>query len=220
VTRPTRLALKVLVWGVCLAPLAQLGYRAWNADLGANPISLITNTLGDWTLRILLASLAMTPLRIVFGLSWPITLRRLLGLFTFAYVCMHFAVWIVLDFFFDWPRMWADIVKRPFITMGMLALLSLIPLAATSTTGMIRRLGARNWTRLHRLAYVAAVFAALHYLWLAKVGVKDPYWYAAALGVLLGIRAWAWGRRALCHRRTSASVLKPQSDLGRSRLPS
>src|SRR5512132_4159920 len=179
-----RIALKIAVWGACLAPLASLAYRAWTDDLGANPISAVTNTLGDWTLRILLASLAMTPLRIVFGLSWPIALRRLLGLFAFA-------------FFSDWARVWADIVKRPYITMGMLALLALIPLAATSTTGMIRRLGARNWTRLHRLAYVAAVCAVLHYLWLAKVGVKDPYWYAAALILLLGVRGWEWGRRAL-----------------------
>src|SRR5499433_933836 len=192
-----RITLKAGVWAVCLAPLAFLAYRAWTGDLGANPISFLTNTLGDWTLRILLTSLAMTPLRIVFGLSSPIALRRLLGLFAFAYVCLHFSVWIVLDFFFDWPRMWADIVKRPYITMGMLAMLSLIPLAATSTAGMIRRLGARNWTRLHRLAYVAGVCGVLHYLWLAKVGVRDPYWYAAALAVLLGVRGWTWGRRAV-----------------------
>src|SRR5262249_48911650 len=127
--------------------------------------------------------------------------RRLLGLFAFAYVRLHFAVWIVLDFFFDWPRMWADIVKRPYITMGMLALLLVIPLALTSTTGMIRRLGAHNWTRLHRLAYVAAICAVLHYVWLAKVGVKDPYWYVAALVLLLGIRGWDWGRRAIRRRR-------------------
>ena len=208
-TRPARIALKVAVWGICLAPLTLLAYRAWTDDLGANPISFITTTLGDWTLRILLASLAMTPLRILFGLSWPITLRRLLGLFAFAYVCLHFAVWSVLDFFFDWPRMWADIVKRPYITMGMLALLSLIPLAVTSTTGMIRRLGARNWTRLHRLAYVAAVCAVLHYLWLAKVGVKDPYWYAAVLILLLGVRGWEWGRRALRRRRDRAGAASP-----------
>jgi sulfoxide reductase heme-binding subunit YedZ len=210
VTRRARIALKVLVWGVCLAPLVLLGYRVWTDDLGANPISFITNTLGDWTLRILLASLAMTPLRIVFGLSWPIALRRLLGLFAFAYVCLHFAVWSVLDFFFDWPRMWADIVKRPYITVGMLALVSLIPLAATSTTGMIRRLGARIWTRLHRLAYVAAVCAVLHYLWLAKVGVNDPYWYAAALVVLLGVRAGEWARRAIRRRRARADAGVPR----------
>ena len=205
-TRRGRVTLKVVVWGVCLAPLALLAYRAWTDDLGANPISFITTTLGDWTLRILLTSLVMTPLRIVFGLSWPITLRRLLGLFAFFYVCLHFSVWIVLDFFFDWPRMWADIVKRPYITIGMAGLLSLLPLAATSTTGMIRRLGARNWTRLHRLAYVAAVCGVLHYLWLAKVGVKDPYWYAAALVILLGVRVWEWGRRAMRRRHATPVV--------------
>jgi sulfoxide reductase heme-binding subunit YedZ len=97
--------------------------------------------------------------------------------------------------------MWADIVKRPYITVGMLGLLSLIPLAATSTTGMIRRLGARTWTRLHRLAYVAAVCGVLHYLWLAKVGVTDTYWYVAALALLLGVRVWDWGRRVLRRRR-------------------
>ena len=211
-TRRGRIALKVAAWAVCVAPLAWLGYCAATGDLTPNPISFITNTLGDWTLRILLASLAMTPLRILFGLSWPITLRRLLGLFAFAYVCLHFSVWIVLDFFFDWPRMWADIVKRPYITLGMLAFLSLIPLAATSTRGMIRRLGARTWTRLHRLAYVAAVCAVLHYLWLAKVGVNDPYWYAGALLVLLGVRLVDWSRRAI--RRRAAPVTGGTAPIG------
>jgi len=119
---------------------------------------------------------------------------------------LHFSVWIVLDFFFDWPRMWADVVKRPYITMGMLALLSLIPLAATSTTGMIRRLGARAWTRLHRLVYVTGVCAVLHYLWLAKVGVTDPYWYAGALAVLLGVRGWDRGRRLVRRRRAAVTA--------------
>src|SRR5207247_11051844 len=178
---------------------------------GGNPSSSLPAPLGDWTLRILLASLAMTPLRIVFGLSWPITLRRLLGLFAFAYVGLHFSVWIVLDFFFDWPRMGADIVKRPYITLGMLALLSLIPLAATSTTGMIRRLGARAWTRLHRLAYVTGVCAVLHYLWLAKVGVTDPYWYAGSLTVLLCVRVVDWSRRAI--RRRAAAVAASSAPL-------
>src|SRR5215510_16012846 len=110
-SRRSRVLLKVAVWAICLAPLAVLLYRAATHDLSANPISFVTNWLGDWTLRLLLASLAITPLRILFGLSWPIALRRLLGLFAFSYVCLHFAVWSVLDFFFDWPRMWADILK-------------------------------------------------------------------------------------------------------------
>jgi sulfoxide reductase heme-binding subunit YedZ len=166
-TRRSRIALKVSVWAAGLAPLGVLGSRAWTGDLTANPISFLTNTLGDWTFRLLLATLAMTPLRIVFALSWPVTLRRLLGLLTFAYACLHFSVWLVLDQFFDWPAMGKDIAKRPFITVGMTALLLLIPLAATSTTGMIRRLGGRAWSRLHRLVYAVGVLAALHFVWLA-----------------------------------------------------
>lgn len=206
-SRRARLALKAVVWGACLGPLAWLLYRFATDDLTANPISFVTTTLGDWTLRILLASLAMTPLRIVFGWSWPITLRRLLGLFAFFHVCLHFSVWIVLDFFFDWPRMWEDILKRPYITVGMLGLLSLLPLALTSTTGWIKRLGARNWTRLHRLAYAAGVLGCTHFLWLAKVGRTDQYWHAAALALLLGIRAVHAGIRFARKRRRAASTV-------------
>ncbi len=130
----------------------------------------------------------MTPLRILTGQAWPITVRRLLGLFAFAYVLLHFSVWVVLDFFFDWELMLADIVKRPYITVGMTALVLLTPLAATSTSGMIKRLGGKTWRRLHRLAYVAAILGVLHYLWLAKVGVHTPWIYAAVLTVLLAIR--------------------------------
>jgi methionine sulfoxide reductase heme-binding subunit len=201
VSRRARLALKALVWGACLAPLGWLVYGFITDDLTANPISFVTNTLGDWTLRILLASLAMTPLRIVCGLAWPIALRRLLGLFAFFYVCLHFSVWIVLDFFFDWPRMWEDILKRPYITMGMLGFLSLIPLAATSTAGMIKRLGARRWKRLHRLVYLAGVAGSVHFLWLAKVGRTEQYWYVATLVLLLAIRLGDVARRAVRRRR-------------------
>jgi sulfoxide reductase heme-binding subunit YedZ len=176
------------VWLAALAPLAGLIGRFLTDSLGANPIDFVTDTLGRWTLRILLASLAMTPLRILTGWGWPITLRRLLGLFAFAYAVMHFSVWVVLDFFFDWELMAADIVKRPYITVGMTALLLLTPLAATSTAGMIRRLGGRGWRRLHRLVYVAAILGVVHYLWLAKVGVRTPWIYAAVLALLLGIR--------------------------------
>ena len=151
-SRRWRVALKVAVWALCLAPLALLLYRAATGGLGANPISFVTNWLGDWTLRLLLASLAMTPLRIMFGLSWPLALRRLLGLFAFAYAGMHFSVWLVVDHFFDWREMGADIVKRPYITVGMTALTLMLPLAATSTAAAIKKLGGKNWRRLHRLA--------------------------------------------------------------------
>jgi methionine sulfoxide reductase heme-binding subunit len=210
--RRGRLAIKVVVWVVCLAPLANLLYRFYTDDLTANPISFITNTLGDWTFRILLASLAVTPLRIVSGMAWQVPLRRLLGLFAFAYALLHFSVWLVLDHFFDWPVMARDIVKRPYITVGMLALVCLVPLAATSTTGMIKRLGARNWRRLHRLAYVVGALAALHFLWLAKVGRVEPYVYAAILVLLLGVRGVDAVRRRL---RARARPTSPAAELVR-----
>ena len=200
------IALKVVVWIVGLAPLTALGYWFWTGDLTANPIEFVTWTLGDWALRLLLASLAMTPLRLLFGLSWPLTVRRLLGLFAFAYVVLHFAVWIVLDHFFDWHTMGDDIVKRPWITVGVAALVLLCPLAATSTTGMIKRMGGVAWRRLHRLAYVAAVLGALHYIWLAKKVLLAPKVYASVLVLLLAIRAVDAARRYL-RRRTAARSL-------------
>ena len=215
-----RVALKVAVWALCLAPLVLLLFRAATGDLSANPISFVTTWLGDWTLRLLLASLAMTPLRILFGLSWPLALRRLLGLFAFFYAGLHFSVWLVVDHFFDWREMGADIVKRPYVTVGMTALTLMLPLAATSTVAAIKKLGGKNWQRLHRLAYAIGVCGVLHYLWLAKKANPDPYYYATGLAVLLAIRAGAWGRRRVARlraaallpsaARTSLATLSPQ----------
>jgi len=201
VSRPGRIALKVAVWALCLAPALALGYRTAFGSLGANPISFVTNWLGDWTLRILLASLTVTPLRIVLGVSWPLALRRLLGLFAFFYASMHFCVWLVLDHFFDWREMGADILKRPYITIGMTALALMLPLVATSTRRAIKRLGGRNWQRLHRLVYAIGVCGVLHYLWLAKKANPDPYYYAVGLVLLLGIRGADWARREVARRR-------------------
>jgi sulfoxide reductase heme-binding subunit YedZ len=201
VTRRGRIALKSGVWALALAPLVVLLYRTWSDDLGANPIDFATDWLGDWAIRILLASLTMTPLRLLFGWSWPVTLRRLLGLFAFAYASLHFGVWIVLDHFFDWPEMGTDILKRPYITVGLTALTLLVPLAATSTAAMVRRLGGASWRRLHRLAYAIGILAVLHYLWLAKVGVVDPYYYAGWLVLILGARVQDALRRRLARRR-------------------
>jgi sulfoxide reductase heme-binding subunit YedZ len=197
----SRIVLKVAVWAACLAPLLALVYRLLTDPLVTNPISLATNTLGDWTLRLLLASLSMTPLRLLAGWSWPVSLRRLLGLFAFAYAALHFSVWIVVDHFFDWGEMATDIVKRPYATVGMLALTVLLPLAATSTAGMVKRLGAVAWRRLHRLAYLAGLLAVVHFLWLAKVGRVEPYYYAGWLALGLGIRLWAAARRAARRHR-------------------
>lgn len=197
----TRIALKVVVWAVALVPLARLAYGYWTDDLTVNPIEYVTRELGETALRLLLASLAVTPLRILFRWSWPVALRRLLGLLAFFYVCLHFAVWIVLDHFFDWHTMVDDIVKRPWITVGVAALLLLAPLAATSTTGMIKRLGGVAWRRLHRLAYLAGVLGVLHFIWLAKKVWIGPWVYAAVLALLLGIRAVDALRRLVKRRR-------------------
>ncbi|MGH7380388.1 MAG: sulfite oxidase heme-binding subunit YedZ [Candidatus Methylomirabilales bacterium] len=217
-SRRGRILLKAAVWGACLFPVALLLYQFQTDNFGANPIDYVTRTLGRWTIRILLASLAMTPLRLLFGISWPMSLRRLLGLFAFFYVCLHFAVWIVVDHFFDWEEMLADIVKRPYITVGLLALTLLVPLAATSTARVVKRLGGANWQRLHRLVYVVGVLAVLHYLWLAKVGVNDPYVYAGVLALLLGIRFWDWARRVATRRRQGVLTSRGMGAVARSHL--
>ena len=219
-TRRARVILKTGVWIICLLPLVILLYWIYTGDLTANPISFITNHLGQWTFRLLLASLAMTPLRILFGISWPVSLRRLLGLFAFSYACLHFSVWIVVDHFFNWDQMIADILKRRYITVGMLALTTLVPLAVTSTSGMVKRLGGANWRRLHRLVYVTGVLAALHFLWLAKKGRTNQYFYAAILLLLLGIRVWdaAWRavRKARQPQPASSPGLAPQGSVASS----
>ncbi len=205
------------MWAAALGPLAALGWWILTGDLTANPISFVTNHLGDWTFHLLLATLAMTPLRRLSGWGWPAQVRRLLGLFTFAYALLHFAVWALVDHYLNWGQMAEDIVKRPYITAGLLALLFMVPLAVTSTAGMVRRLGARNWVRLHRLVYLVAVLAALHFLWLAKVGRTDQYLYAAAVALLLGVRGADWARRAA--RRRHAAGRLPAAGAEKSPSP-
>ena len=207
-TRRRRITLKVVAWVLCLLPLLLLLYRTWGDDLGANPISFVTNWLGQWAFRLLLAALALTPLRIVFGLNWPPLLRRLVGLFAFFYASLHFLVWILVDHYFNWNQMLADLIKRRYITVGMLALSLLIPLAITSTSGMVRRLGGTAWRRLHRLVYAVGILAALHFLWLAKTVRLDAYAYTAILAMLLGIRLWGALRRRL-RRREELAAARP-----------
>lgn len=199
--RRGRLALKAAVWVACAAPLGALAWWIATDDLTANPISFVTNHLGVWTFRILLASLAMTPLRLLTGWGWPALLRRLLGLFASAYAVLHFGVWILVDHYLNWGQMASDLVERPYITVGMAALLLMVPLAVTSTSGAIKRLGAARWRRLHRLVYVVAVLAALHFVWLAKVGRVEQDVYAVIVALLLGVRGWDAGARALRKRR-------------------
>ena len=195
--RRARVVLKGAAWVLCLLPLVVLLYRAFTDGLGANPISYVTNWLGQWTFRLLLVGLALTPLRIVAGLAWPVLLRRLVGLFTFFYASLHFLVWILIDHFFSWDQMLTDLVKRRYITVGMLALLLLIPLAVTSTNGMVKRLGGTAWRRLHRIVYLVGVLAALHFLWLAKGFRADAVLYAGILALLLGVRMFEALRRRI-----------------------
>lgn len=190
---PHRLS-KPLVFIACLLPLAWLLWRFGSDQLGVNPVETLSHRTGDWSLRFLLLTLAVTPLRRLTGWNGAQRFRRMLGLFAFFYASLHFLVYLVFDQFFDLTAILADIAKRPYITVGFAAFVLLIPLAVTSTQRMIKRLG-RSWTRLHRLVYLIAVLGVLHYLWLVKADLREPLLYAAILGVLLGYRLWWWRMR-------------------------
>ena len=178
---------KLAAWLACLAPALWLAYGVYAGSLGPNPIEAVTHATGDWTLRLLLASLAVTPARRLLRLPELIRFRRMLGLWAFFYGFLHLMTWVWLDKFFDPSEMWADVQKRRFVTAGMAGFLCLVPLAATSTAGWIRRLG-RNWQRLHRLAYVAAGAGVVHYWWLVKSDIRLPALYAMILVGLLALR--------------------------------
>jgi methionine sulfoxide reductase heme-binding subunit len=179
--------LKPTVFLLCVIPLGQLAYRAYDADLGANPIDTVTRFTGSWALIFLLASLAVTPLRRLTGWHELIKFRRMLGLYAFFYALLHFSTFVGLDHFFDLNRIGKDILKRPYVTAGFTAFVMMIPLALTSTAGMIRRLGKR-WQQLHRLVYVAAIAAVIHFYWLVKSDISRPAQYGAVLALLLGYR--------------------------------
>jgi sulfoxide reductase heme-binding subunit YedZ len=187
-------AAKAAVAVAALVPAALLVWRALSDDLGANPIEAITLTTGRWALRFLLITLAVTPVRRLTGWNRVIAFRRMLGLFAFFYACLHFTTYVVLDHFFDWSTIVEDITERPFITIGFAAFVLLIPLAVTSTTGWVRRLG-RRWQYLHRLIYAAAAFAVVHFIWKVKSDLRDPLQYAAILALLLGFRMVWWAAR-------------------------
>lgn len=197
--------LKTVAHLLALLPL-WLIVRATLADtLGADPVAELTHRTGDWALRFLLLSLAMTPLRRVLDQAWPIRFRRLLGLYAFFYACLHLTIYVVLDLNGYWAQILEDIVKRPFITVGFLAWLLLTPLAITSTRGWIKRLG-RRWGQLHRAVYAVGILAVLHFFWLVKADLREPLIYAAILALLLGLRLyWRW-RRSSVKPRVSAST--------------
>lgn len=187
--------IKPVVWVLCLAPLAWLGWLVLETiyfggrGLSANPVEFINRYLGDWALRFLLIALAVTPVRIVTGWKQVVRLRRLLGLFAFFYVALHVANYVGLDQFFNWGAIWEDIIKRWYITVGMVALLCLTPLAVTSTKGWIKRIGGKNWNRLHKLVYVAGAAACLHFFMMRKGLQYEPLVYAAIFMGLMIVRA-------------------------------
>lgn len=181
-------ALKALLFGLCLVPLARLVWLATAGGLGANPIEFVIRSLGTWTLVLLLATLTVTPMRQLTGWNALIRIRRMLGLFAFFYACLHFLAYAGIDQFFDLRAIIADVVKRPYITIGFSCLLLLIPLAITSTNAMQRRLGGRRWQHLHRLVYVIAIGGVVHYWWLVKKDITQPLIYAVLLAVLLLVR--------------------------------
>ena len=196
---------KVVVFLGCLFPLALLGWNAYQGQLGANPIERITHWTGDCTLVFLLITLAFTPVRKLTGQLWLIRFRRMVGLFAFFYGTLHLMTYVWLDKFFDVHEMLTDIAKRKFITAGMTGFFLMIPLAFTSTQGWIRRLGGKNWTRLHRLIYFSAIAGVVHYIWLVKADLRKPLEYAAVLAVLLGYRVvtWVWPKQQKSNSRTS-----------------
>jgi methionine sulfoxide reductase heme-binding subunit len=182
--------IKPVLFIICLIPLALLIHRALTGALGANPVEFLQHSTGDWTLRFLIFTLAVTPFRKLLNVPDLIRFRRMLGLFAFFYVCLHFLTYIGPDQSFNFAGMLKDVVKRPFITVGFLAFLLLISLAITSTAGWIRRLGGRRWQMLHRAIYISAVLGVIHYYWLVKSDVRKPLFYGAVVVILLAYRVW------------------------------
>ena len=209
-------ALKALLFVLCLLPLGKLGLEAFavaGLSLGANPVEELLHRLGKWGLNFLLITLAVTPLQRLARLNWLVRFRRMLGLFAFFYVLLHFLVYAGLDQRFALGPIVEDVAERPYITIGMLALLLLLPLAITSTNGMMRRLG-RRWKQLHRLIYVIAILGVWHFYWQVKLDTLEPLIYAAILAALLGFRLLEWRRK-----RSGRETARPRSDHDRTAHP-
>lgn len=199
----TRVAVgKAVLFGLCLLPIAGLVWDVYHGALGPDPVAALEHRSGDWALRLLLVTLAISPLRQLSGVAAVLRVRRMLGLFAFFYASLHFAIYLFVDLGGFWRQVFEEIVKRPYITVGFLAWLSLLPLAITSTKGMMRRLG-RNWARLHALIYPIGLLAVLHYLWLVKSGqriaVREPLIYLAIYLALMAFRL-PWRRAWLAAR--------------------
>lgn len=203
---------KLSVFILCLVPISLLFYKLYIDELGANPFEALTRQSGEWTLRFLLITLSLSPLKIVLKKSWPLKFRRMLGLFVFFYASIHLMTYIWFDQFFDWAEIWIDIVKRPFITMGMLSWLILLPLAITSTNSMKKRVG-RYWKKLHQFVYLIGVLVLLHYFMLVKADYLWPALYSLVFILLMSVRIWNSPRsRGFLHwfRSTPTKSITPK----------
>lgn len=203
--KTVRRVLKPLVHALSLAPLAWLVWLGFDGKFGPNPAEFINRYTGDWAIRFLLITLAVTPLRGLTGFNLVMQFRRMLGLYAFFYACLHLTSYVALDQYFAWAAIWKDILKRNYITVGMLAFVILTALAVTSPAAMVRRLGGRNWLRLHKLVYVAAVATPLHFFMMRKGVQIEPLIYGAIAGLLLGYRLVAW-LRSRARRARAAPV--------------
>jgi len=196
---------KVVVFALSLAPFLWIGWRTYRGELTANPVEFYQHETGDWTLRFLVFALCITPFRKLFNLPELIRFRRMLGLFAFFYVCLHFLTYLGPDQSFSLSGMLKDVAKRPFVTVGFAAFVLLIPLAITSTAGWIRRLGGKGWQMLHRAVYASAVLGVIHYYWLVKSDVRLPRLYGALVAILLLFRVAVWLRAARAPKKAVRS---------------
>jgi sulfoxide reductase heme-binding subunit YedZ len=195
-SRTARRWIKPFVVVALLLPLANIGWDAFTGGLGANPIEAVQNRLGFWAITLLAVSLVPTPAKELLGVAWLQRLRRVLGVTAFAYALLHFLFYVGVDKFFDWRTISTDLTRRPFIMVGFAALLCLTPLAVTSTDGWVKRLGFKTWRRIHRLAYLAAALAVVHFVWRVKADLRRPLLFAAIFLVLLVVRVPGWVREA------------------------
>jgi sulfoxide reductase heme-binding subunit YedZ len=199
--------MKIPVFLLCLAPALWLAWLFWQQDLGPNPLETITHFTGDWAIRLIVATLAITPLRKLLAQPDLIRFRRMIGLFAFFYGCLHLLIYLYFDRLFVFSSILRDVAKRPFITMGMASFALMLPLAVTSTKGWIRRMGGKRWQALHRLVYASAVAAVIHYYWLVKSDVRLPLLYGSLVALLLLFRVVGWMRTGRAAKKAAGSTI-------------
>ena len=206
------LKVKFAIWLLAFMPLARLFWLGFNDDMGANPVEFVERSTGTWTLVILLVTLSMTPIRLLTGQVWQVQLRRLLGLFMFFYACLHITTYVWLDFAFVWADIVKDVGKHPRILVGFAAFVLTIPLAVTSNNAAMKRLKS-NWKMLHKSVYLIAILGVLHFWWLVKKDVTEPFYYAAVLACLLSIRAYyKYKTKSQAAKNPSSTILDAQTN--------